>query len=100
MSDQKFDIFYDKDFLKDTDRLPHESQNKLAELLEILREDPFDPKMHTKPLAAPLQGMFSFCITRDWRVGFKFKSDNIIHLLAADRRDTIYKRLKRKTSLL
>ena len=91
------ELIYDKDFLKDVRRLPSETQDKLAELMTILRGDPFAPLLHTKPLSAPLEGMFSFRITRDWRVGFKFGAPHVIQLLAADRRDKIYKRLLRKT---
>lgn len=90
------EIVYDSDFRKDASCLPAELQNKLADLLEILRRNPFDLLLHTKPLSTPLQGVFSFRITRDYRVGFKFHSPHVIRLLAADRRDRIYKRLLRK----
>lgn len=93
---QRNEIIYDKDFLKDIRELPIESQRKLAELLEILRDDPFDPRLHTKPLAAPLQGLFSFRITRDYRVGFKFLASHVIQLLAVDTRTNIYRKLQRK----
>lgn len=96
MSDQKSEIVYDVDFLKDVRKLPIECRHKLAGLLEVLKNDPFDLLLHTKPLSPPLQGFFSFRITRDYRVGFKFRSDHIVQLLAADRRDKIYKRLKNK----
>ena len=97
MSAPANELVYDKDFWKDVERLPSEVQDKLAELIEILAQDAFDPLLHTKPLSAPLQGMFSFRITRDWRVGFKFRAPHVIQLLAADRRDRIYKRLTRKS---
>ena len=96
MSGRRFEVLYDKDFLKDVRRLPGECQPKLSGLLELLQNDPFDPRLHTKPLAAPLQGLFSFRIMRGWRAGFKFKTAETIQLLAVDRRDQIYKRLKRK----
>ncbi len=90
------EVIYDKDFAKDVQRFPVELQNKLADLVVILSQDAFNPLLHTKPLGAPLQGFFSFRITRDYRVGFKFRSDHIVQLLVADRRDRIYKRLIRK----
>ena len=96
MSEPKNEICYDKDFLKDARTLPASYQKKLAECIEILREDIFDPRLHTKLLSAPLQGVFSFRITRDYRAGFKFRASHVIMLLAVDRRDAIYKRLKRK----
>lgn len=96
MSGTKNEIIYDTDFIKDVRRLPMKLQDKLAGLLTVFERDLFDPLLHTKPLSAPLQGFFSFRITRDYRVGFKFHSAHIVRLLAADRRDRIYKRLLRK----
>lgn len=96
MSDPKNDIVYDKDFIKDVCKLPTEYQNKFADLLEILKNDAFDLRLHTKPLSPPLQGLFSFRIVRDYRVGFKFKLNHVIQLLIADKRDKVYKRLARK----
>lgn len=96
MSDQKNEVAYDNDFLKDVRKLPTEYQKKLADLIEILKSDAFDLRLHTKPLSPPLQGLFSFRIVRDYRVGFKFKLNHVIQLLAADKRDRIYKRLARR----
>lgn len=97
MSNQRNEVIYDRDFLKDVRKLSVEAQNKLSELLEILEEDAFHSTLHTKPLSPPLQGLFAFRINRDYRVGFKFRSAFTIHLLAADRRDKIYRRLQRKS---
>ncbi len=66
------------------------------ELIEILRDNAFDPHLHTKPLGPPLRGIFSFRITRDYRVGFEFNAPRVVRLLAVDKRDQIYKRLERK----
>ncbi len=96
MSAPKNEIIYDKDFSKDVQKLPNEARDKLAFLITILEENPFDPRLHTKPLNAPLRGMFSFRITRDYRVGFQFRTSHLIQLLAADRRDKIYERLRKK----
>ena len=90
------EIIYEKDFRNDVDDLPKKVQNKLSRLIEILRENPFDPRLHTKRLGSPLQVAFSFRITRDYRVGFIFLDSRIIKLLAADTRDNIYRRLLRK----
>ncbi|MDP3778636.1 MAG: hypothetical protein Q8R30_01130 [bacterium] len=67
MSEPKNEISYDKDFLKDAYALPAKYQEKLAECIEILQEDIFDQRLHTKSLSAPLQGVFSFRIMRDSR---------------------------------
>lgn len=96
MSGPRNEILYDKDFLKDVRVLPIAFRDKLADRIEILQEDCFDSRLYTKSLSAPLQGVFSFRITRDYRVGFKFRASHVIMLLAIDKRDTIYKRLIRK----
>ena len=96
MSAPQNEIKYSQDFVRDVRKLPGSIQEKLGELLGILREDAFDPRLHSKPLSVPLQGVFSFRITRDYRVGFEFSGPFTIKLLITDRRDRIYKRLQRK----
>ena len=96
MSGPKNDIIYDKDFIKDVRELSVEIRRKLSQLIEILKDNPFDPRLHTKPLSAPLKDLFAFRITRDYGVGFRFRESNTLQLLAADRRDKIYQRLQRK----
>ena len=96
MSAQRNEVIIDSACVKDISRLPNEVQEKLALLLAILAVNPFDPLLHTKPLSVPLQGMFSFRITRGYRVGFKFRETYVIQLLAAGSRDKIYERLRRK----
>ena len=89
------EIVYSAGFFRDTGGLPKEAKHKLAELIEIMTEDAFDPRLHTKPLGAPLKGKYSFRISRDWRVGFKFLSENLIQLLVVDHRSKIYRRMER-----
>lgn len=96
MSDPQNEIIYEKDFRSDVYDLPRKVQDKLGFFIEIARENAFDSRLHTKPLGPPLQGVFSFRITRDYRVGFEFTRSHIIRLLIADTRDKIYQRLLRK----
>ncbi len=90
------EIIYEEDFRKDIHNLPGKVQDKLGLLVEILRQNPFDPRLHTKHLGPPLQGAFSFRITRDYRVGFELSNPHTVKLLIADTRDNIYRRLLRK----
>ena len=76
---------------KDARRLPREAQNKLANLLPLFKENPFDPRLHSKPLAEPLRGLFAFRITRDWRIIFKFLAPREILLLRVKHRKDIYR---------
>lgn len=89
------EIVYGSGFLKDADNLSQEIRQKLANLMEILAENAFDPRLHTKPLGPPLKDKYSFRITRDWRVGFKFILPHRIQLLVADHQNKIYKRMAR-----
>ncbi|MBI4080913.1 MAG: hypothetical protein HY430_04045 [Candidatus Levybacteria bacterium] len=90
------EVVYGAGFLHDVQKLQYEVQEKLAQLLDILVVDAFDPRLHTKPLGAPLKGVYSFRITRDWRVAFEFFGQHTIKLLVADHRNRIYKRLARR----
>ncbi len=89
-------ILYDRGFLKEVRKLPIETQEKLSELIQLLKQDVSDSRLHAKPLGPPLQGIFSFRITRDYRVAFKFEAPHAIRLLVADNRNQFYQRLKRK----
>lgn len=96
MSAPQNEIIFEDDFRRDAHGLPGRTQDKLAALIEILRENPYDSRLHTKPLGPPLQGVFSFRITRDYRVGFEFAASHTVKLLIVDTRDNIYRRLLRK----
>ncbi len=86
------DIEYNSRFIKLAKKLPLDKQAKLADLIELLSENPFHQKLHSKPLSGKLIGFYSFRIAREWRVIFQFKSSkNIILLLIGHRKD-IYKK--------
>ena len=96
MSAPPNEVIYEKDFRRDVYNLPVKVQDKLGLLIQTLRENAFNPRLHTKRLGPPLHGAFSFRITRDYRVGFEFIAPRTIKLLIADTRGNIYKRLLRK----
>ena len=83
-------IFEVPHFEDDAGKIPSSAQVKLAFLLELFRKNPFDSRLHTKPLAEPLRGLFSFRITRDWRVMFKFLAPREILLLHIKHRKDNY----------
>lgn len=85
-------IIYSKEFIKSAKSLPKPIQNKLADLLLILKENSFSPVPHTKPLMGDLKGFYSFRITRDWRVIFNFiENSQSIFLIDTAHRKDIYK---------
>jgi addiction module RelE/StbE family toxin len=84
-------ITYTNDFLRTAGKLPHEIQDKLASQTELLEKNPFHPVLHTKPLTGQLTGLYSFRITRDWRVIFCFLDPTTLKLINAAHRRDIYK---------
>ena len=96
MSETNNEIIYEDGFLRDVRKMPRVIQDKLAFLLDVFRDNPFDSRLHTKQLSYPLKNIYSLRITRDYRAGFIFMESHKIKLLVADKRDQIYKRLKRK----
>lgn len=84
-------ILYDEVFLKSVKGLPKPAKRKLSTLLIYLQEDPFHPYLHTKRLSGNLYHIFSFRITREWRVLFTFASKDTIHLLDVGHRKDIYR---------
>ncbi|MBU4332505.1 type II toxin-antitoxin system YoeB family toxin [Patescibacteria group bacterium] len=86
-------LVYGKKFLKSAKKLPKEQREKLAELLEVFENNPFNPILHSKALARELIGFYSFRITRDWRVIFRFITAFEIQLIIAGHRKDIYRKL-------
>ena len=84
-------VIYGNPFLRSARKLSKKQREKLAKLLTILRQNPFDKRLHTKHLSGPLAGLFSFRITRDWRVIFQFLSSDQIKLLDIGHRKDIYR---------
>ncbi len=84
-------IIYGDRFLRSVQKLSKKQQTKLAKLLTIIQENPFDSRLHTKHLSGPLTGLFSFRITRDWRVIFQFLSAEKIKLIDIGHRKEIYR---------
>ncbi|MDO8663854.1 MAG: type II toxin-antitoxin system RelE/ParE family toxin [Candidatus Wildermuthbacteria bacterium] len=84
-------LVYTDSFLKSAGKLPKSQQNKLAELLETLQENPFGHKLHSKNLSGRLTGFYSFRITRDWRVIFQFTNPDTIKLVEVGHRKDIYR---------
>ncbi len=84
-------VSFKKGFQKSAKLLNTEQREKLSELIILLAEDPFHPKLHTKSLVGKLAGLFSFRITRDWRVMFKFISPKEVLVVKVGNRKDIYR---------
>ena len=85
------EIHYDHEFEKQVAKLEPRLRTKLAQQLERITENPYDPRLHSKPLSEPFAGALSFRITRDWRVTYHSQSAVIIRLLEVKHRKDIYR---------
>lgn len=85
------EIVYSRDFVKSAKILPRSAKIKISNLLEILKTDVFNPKLHLKPLTGKLKGYYSIRITRDFRVILSFLNNEIIFLNNVGHRKDIYK---------
>ena len=84
-------IEYARGFEKQAARLEKRLQKKLAKLLGLMQENPYDPRLHTQPLSEPFAGVLSFRITRDWRVTFHFVDHETVRILEVKHRKDIYR---------
>lgn len=84
-------LVYHRNFLESAKQLPRAQQEKLAELIALLGENPFHPLLHAKHLSGALAGFLAFRITRDWRVIFQFLDPGTIQLLRVKHRKDIYR---------
>lgn len=85
------EILYGSRFWKQARTLPKAQQEKLALLIPLLQNNPFDSLLHTKRLDPPLDGTLAFRITRDWRVQFRFIDGTSIQLMNVKHRKDIYR---------
>ncbi len=86
------EIVYSTNFVKSARKLPKAQLRKLVVLTGYLRENPYDPRLHSKHLSSPLIGLLSFRITRDWRVLFRFMNESTIELVEVAHRSSVYRR--------
>ena len=85
------ELRYGSRFWKQAGTLPRAQQEKLARLISLLGINPFDSRLHTKYLKPPLEGMYAFRITRDWRVTFHFVDQETLRLIEVKHRKDIYR---------
>lgn len=71
-------IHYTSDFRKAYKRLPRTIQNLVDRKDKVFRGNPFHPGLHTHKLHGPLGGLWSFWVTREYRVLFEFTKDGAI----------------------
>mgnify|MGYP001605892080 CR=1 FL=1 len=91
MSEPRFAVVFSEGFNKSVRLLPAPVRKKLPDLLVLVSDNPYDSRLHTKSLNGKLSEMYSFRITRDYRVAFIFKDHRTIQLIRAKHRKDIYR---------
>ena len=72
-------------------RLVRSSDKRLfEERLKTFVEDPFDPRLKAHKLTGMLAGLWSFSVTYDCRVIFKFHPDDTVVLIDIGQHDEVY----------
>lgn len=71
-------IHYTSDFRKAYKKLSENIQNITDKKDALFRENSFHPSLKTHKLHGPLNGLWSFWITRDYRILFEFVKDGAI----------------------
>lgn len=85
-----FHIEYHKIFVKKFKKLPQHIKEKAVELEEIFRNNPFAPILKTKPLKGDLSHLYSFRITREYRIIFAIVAHEFVVFYNVGHRKNIY----------
>lgn len=84
-------VYYSNHFQKQVKKLTEKQQDKLAELVALLKENSSNPKLKAKSLSGELIGIHSFRLERNFRALFKFTSPTEIILCDVGHRKDIYR---------
>lgn len=69
-------VFYTSRFVKDLKKLSKNKQKLAIQGEKLFRKDPFDPSLKTHKLSGKLKGYWSFSLTYQDRVLFRFINNN------------------------
>lgn len=81
---------YHKDFNKDYARLKKATQERYKENYEIFVNDPSDRRLKNHPLSGKMAGRWSFSVTGDVRVVYRFLMPDVIILLRIGSHNQVY----------
>ena len=81
-------LVFGNNFLSSTKKLDRTLAVKINNTFKLLEKNPWQTKLHTKPLHGKLKGIYSLRIGRNYRLLFMFiASDQIMLLKVAHRKD-------------
>lgn len=74
-------IHYTKHFIKSFKAIPKKIQQMALDQESIFKLNPNDVRLHSKPLQGRLKGLYSFRITRNYRILFTWQTvkDVVFH---------------------
>ncbi|MBI4365231.1 MAG: type II toxin-antitoxin system mRNA interferase toxin, RelE/StbE family [Deltaproteobacteria bacterium] len=84
------DIHYTSRFIRDFQELPKAVQRLAIQQEQIFRKDPQDRRLHTKALKGRLKGVYSFRVTRNYRVLYAWKEKRTVLFYEIGDRQYIY----------
>lgn len=73
-----YQIHYTSTFRKAYRKLPTQIQDAVDRKDMFFRKNPFHQSLRTHKLHAPFQGLWSFWVTRNYRILFEFVKDGAI----------------------
>lgn len=80
-------IHVTSEFRKGFETLPKKIKELAAKQESIFRQDSSDPRLHLKALKGRLKGLYSFRVTRNYRVLLAWKDrENVIFYEIGDRK--------------
>ena len=84
-------VQYTDAFLRDARRLPADAQDLLIRQTDRFRRDPGDIRLHVKRLHGRFAGLWSFRVTRNYRVFYRDTDRRSFVLLTVDDRKDVYR---------
>ena len=85
------EILKTEDFIKELEKLPREIKKSCRKQEIIFKINWLDPRLHAKRIKE-LKGVYSFRITRRYRVLFYFRNDDAIFFSIGHRKDIYTKK--------
>lgn len=79
-----------KRFSKAFEKYDKKIQLKIIERIELLLDNPSDPKLNIHPLKGELKGIYSFNVTGDFRIWYRKEGNEIILLLSVGTHSQLY----------
>jgi mRNA-degrading endonuclease RelE of RelBE toxin-antitoxin system len=90
--EEKYEVVPSKNFFKELSKLSTEDQDRVKEVLDIMRIDPFYLSLRTKKV----HKLFESSVNMDIRIFWRFRGSQIIAALNVGHHDVIRKYNKHK----